>query len=291
MKPLCTGIALLLLLGAAAAELPDVVAKYGSRELKKELFKNFNLPPSPAERSKVLKKLVDTEVYLLIIRDLLERSGIAPDADTARRYLLMRKKALPAPRSGGNFFKELEKQTSRGDFQLKCALYFTFYAVEPGLVEPAEEEIMKHYARHKDSFRTPVESRLAIFKAGPSGSDGKKQADLILSRLRQGEEFSALARQFDPQGRENAPELQTYAQRYFKEIQALPAGGFTAVENENGIFIIKVVSRKESAFLSYTEASFYIRELLSSQKLKLTLEKYMGEMLKKNPVQYFFQLP
>ena len=289
MKLLCTVAALSAFLTAAAAELPEVVAKFGSRELKKDLFKNFHLPDSPAERGKVLKKLVDTEVYLLIVRDLLGRSGIAPDANTARRYMLMRKNATHAPESGKSFFKAMEQQISKSDFQLKCALYFTFYAVSPQLVEPDDGAIMKYYARNKDSFRTPVESNLSIFKAGSNNSEGKKQAEIILSRLKQGEDFTSLARQFDPEGRKDAPK--PYAQKYFKEIQALPVGGVTAVENENGIFIVKVVSRKESAFLSYTGASFYIRELLSSQLLKLTLEKYMGEILKKSPVQYFFQVP
>lgn len=289
MKLLCTAAVLIAFSTALAAELPEVVAKFGSRELKKEHFKNFRLPDSPGERNKLLKKLVDTEVCLFIIRDLLARSGITPDTGTARRYMLMRKKVLTSPESGKSFFNDLEKQTSKSDFQLKCALYFTFYAVDPKLVEPDEGSVMKYYARNKDRFQTPVESNLAIFKAGSNNSEGKKQAEIILSRLKQGEDFTALARQFDPDGRKDAPK--PYAQKYIKEIQALPVGGVTAVENENGIFIVKVISRKESAFLSYTEASFYIRELLSSQLLKLTLEKYMGEILKKSPVQYFFQVP
>ena len=77
-----------------AAELPDVVAKFGNTELKKSRFSSRQLPADPAERNRTLKKWVDTEVCLLIVRSLLDRSGIAPAAPAAQRYTALRKSQL-----------------------------------------------------------------------------------------------------------------------------------------------------------------------------------------------------
>ena len=54
-----------------AGELPPVVAKFGTTELRREQFRTFSLPDKPDARRKELKKLVDTEVYLIILRQLL----------------------------------------------------------------------------------------------------------------------------------------------------------------------------------------------------------------------------
>ena len=70
-----------------AAELPEVVAKFGNVELKRELFLRFRLPDAPGERQTALKKLVDTEVYLILVRRLLEQSGIPVDAAVTKELL------------------------------------------------------------------------------------------------------------------------------------------------------------------------------------------------------------
>lgn len=273
-----------------AAELPDVVAKFGNTELKKSRFSSRQLPADPAERNRTLKKWVDTEVCLLIVRSLLDRSGIAPAAPAAQRYTALRKSQLGESKNSA-FIASLEKQISHPDFCLKAALYFTFYAAVPSSVEPSEEEIRLHYSLNREKFRTPVQHTLAFFKVGAPGDANRKQAKNILARLKQGEDFYALAKQFDPQGREAPSRTRPYDQKYLAEISKLAPGESSFLETPEGIFIVKVQSKKESSYLPLTEVRPYIREVLSGRKLKETLEQYIREILAKTPVIYNFQVP
>ena len=271
----------------AAAFLPEIVARFGTVELKKERFQRFDLPASPAERKATLKKLVDTEIYLIIVRRLLERSGIAPDAVTARRYVEMRKKKFSSsPQTG--FFKTLDASINKPEFQLKCALYFTFYAADPATVEPTSDEIRQHYYLNREKFRLPVKSELALFRAGAKDPTGKKQSEVILARLRQGEDFYALAKQSDPKGRGKNTTPDPELRPYFKKVKEIPAGSWGAVETPKGIYIVKVLSRSAGSYRSFEETEPYITEMLSSARLKNSLEQYMREIIAKNPVRYFF---
>ena len=287
MKLLTAALLFFFALHLSGAELPDVVARFGKVELRKERFQLFNLPSEGESRRQMLKKLVDTEVRLMIVRDLLSRSGIAPDFLTAKRYIDMRRKQF-AGKVPEAQFKNLEKNINHNSFRLKCALYFTFYAADPKTVEPAPEDIRRHYDLNREQFRKPVETLLSMFRAGKPLAEGKKNASLILARLRQGEDFYALAAQFDPEGHKKnaapAPELRPY----FKKVREMEPGAVEAVETPRGIFIVKVVSKSAPSFRPLSETLLYVTETLSSRKLKASLEQYMREILAKTPVQYCF---
>jgi hypothetical protein len=285
LRLVIAGIFLFFVCGAT--ELPETLARFGNIDLKSTDFKGFDIPAEPAQRRAVLKKLVDTQIYLIIVRRLLQHSGIAPDALTAGRYVAMRKRQFPGKQTEA-FFRELEKKISQPEFQLKSALFFTFYAADKSTVEPTEAEIRQHYELNREKSQLPVKSDLALFRAGGNDSSGKEKAGLILARLRQGEDFYSLAKKFDPQGREkgmpHAPELQPY----FKGVKDLGPGMSKAFETPRGIFIVKVLSRSPKAYTPFESARPYITEMLSSARLKNSLEQYMREMIAKTPVQYFF---
>ena len=271
---------------SAAEVLPDTVAVFGKTEIKKERFKNFRLPNDPAERRKQLKKLIDTEIYITVIRQLLSLSAIAPDENTARRYIDFRK-----VQCGGNFpetfRKSLESQIKKSDFQLRSALYFTFYAAAPAAVEPSIADISRHYDLNREKFHIATDSKFGIFRAGNNDEKGRKNAAVILSRMRQGEEFDALAGQFDPAGMirssggKDRPEL-TAAVKNMKE------GETRAVPTGSGIYMIKMISKGSRTAIPLHESAPYIREMLSGMMLKNALEQYISEVLAKNPVKYFF---
>ena len=281
-----TGV-IFLLFKLTAAGLPETLARFGNIELKKERFQRYNIPSSPAQRRAVLKKLVDTEIYLIIVRQLLQRSRIAPDALTARRYVEMRRKQFPG-KSSSLFLKQLEQNISKQEFQLKCALYFTFYGADPATAEPKEFEVRQHYELNRKQFQLPVKTDWALFRAGKNDEQGKEQARLILSRLRQGEDFYVLAKKFDPEGRKKGNSSAAALGTYFKKVEKIAPGESTSVETPEAIFIVKVISRSPAAYRSFEETRLYITEMLSSARLKNSLEQYMSEMIAKNPVQYFF---
>ena len=283
---LITGV-LFLLLNFPAAELPETLARFGNIELKKDRFQRYTLPSSPGQCRAVLKNLVDTEIYLIIVRQLLQRSRIAPDALTARRYVEMRKKQFPG-KTSPSLLKQLEQNISKPEFQLKCALYFTFYAADPATVEPKDIEVRQHYELNRKQFQLPVQTNWALFRAGKNDEQGKEQARLILSRLRQGEDFYLLAKKFDPEGRKKGNSSAAALGTYFKKVEKIAPGESTSVETPEAIFIVKVISRSPAAYRSFEETRLYITEMLSSARLKNSLEQYMSEMIAKNPVQYFF---
>lgn len=280
-------IAVLSLFRLGAADLPEVLARFGDTEIKGAHFSHFSLPSASEEKKAVLKKLVDAEIHLTIVRQLLERSGIPPSPDTAERYISFRKN-----QNGSRFSKSFEatlrSSASNKDFQLKCALFFTFYVAAPTAVDPDKDAIIRHYLLNKDKFRTPGESRFSVFRAGNDDEKGQKQSSLILARLRQGEDFLALAREFDPEGRQRNNTLPEGQKHFFNVLQDIPVNQCASIKTPAGIFIVKVTSRQPSRNASLEEARPYIRELLSGMMLKSALEQYMREILAKNPVRYFF---
>ena len=267
-------------------ELPPVVAKFGAAELKREQFKNFPLPEQPDARRRELKKLVDTEVCLLILRQLLELSKIPPDGNTARRYVELRRKQY-AGKLPPATAKSLESRIGDKGFQLKSALYFTFLAAAPERVEPTPEAVGQHYELNKASFRKPVKSEIALFRVGGNDEKGRAQAKAVLMRLRQGEDFQALARQFDPGGsRGRAPAEDKLP--FERALLELKPGQTLPVPTASGIYMLKLVSRTDGEYIPLSEAAPAIREILSSRMLKEALEQYIREILAKTPVQYFF---
>ena len=287
MKQLFLIFLFLLLPFRGVAVLPETVARFGTVELKKERFQRFDLPASPGERKAALKKMIDTEVYLIIIRQLLERSGISPDAVTAKRYVEMRKKKFRSSSQTG-FFKTLDAGINKPEFQLKCALYFTFYAADPATVEPTSDDVRQHYYLNREKFRLPVKSELALFRAGANDPAGRKRSEVILARLRQGEDFYARAKQYDPQGRGNGAPPEPELRPYFKKVKEIPVGSWGAIETPRGIYIVKVLSRAPGSYRSFEETAPYITEMLSSARLKNSLEQYIREIIAKTPVRYFF---
>lgn len=289
MKLFFTTLLLCAVVCSRGEELPEVVAKFGTVEIKRSRFQNVPLPASQAERNRTLKRLVDNEVYMLIVRNLLDRSGIYPLPRVAERYVAMRRNQSSGA-FAREFIKKLEQQIYKRDFQLKSALYFTFYAAIPSSVEPDDEEVRSHYLLNLEKFKTPVQRDIVLFKAGANDAQGKANAAAVLSRLRQGEDFIALAGQFDPEGRNTAAFREGFTRKYFAQIKDLPAGKAISVASSDGIFVVKMVSRKEPEAIPQAETASYIREMLSSRKLQKTLEQYIREILAKNPVTYFFQV-
>lgn len=279
--------ALLLMPALPAAELPETLARFGNIELKRERFQRFNIPAAPGQRRAALKKLVDTEIYLIIVRQLLQRSRIAPNAATAQKYIDMRKKQFPGKHTDP-FFASLEKNVSNPEFQLKSALFFTFYAADPMTADPNAAEVRRHYELNRKKFQYPVKSNLAIMRAGANDDSGKEKAALILARLRQGEDFYTLAKQFDPAGRKPGTPPSPELRSYFKSVDSMAQGESRAIGTPRGIYVVKVLSRSSAQYRSFEEVKPYITEILSSARLKNSLEQYMREIIAKNPVQYFF---
>lgn len=272
--------------GVRGEELPEVLAKFGTVEFRKEHFRQFRLPVDREERRRTLKNLVDTQVCLIIVRKLLELSRIPADEKTARRYVALRRAQF-----GGKlpevFAKDLESRVKHPDFQLKSALYFTFLAAEPSSVEPSPVEVGRHYDLNRESFRKPVKSEIALFRVGKNDEAGRERTRLILGRLRQGEDFQALARQFDPQGVRGAIPAGN-APLFERAVRELKPGEARPVPAGSEIFMLKLVSRSEGELIPLAEAAPAIRELLSGRMQKDALEQYIREVQSKTPVQYFF---
>ena len=280
-------IAVLFLFPLTAAEFPEILARFGNTEIKKERFSTFQLPSDPSQKKVALKKLVDAEIHLTIVRQLLERSGIPPAPGTAERYISFRKKQHGGKLAAA-FEQTLHAAASKADFQLKSALFFTFYVAAPSAVDPDKDAISRHYLLNKEKFRTPGKSNFAIFRAGANDDEGKKRSELILARLRQGEDFFSLAREFDPEGRQRNNTLPPGQQYFFSSLKDVPVNQSTSIKTPAGIFIVKVLSRQQTRPASLEEATPYIREILSGMMLKTALEQYMREMLNQTPVRYFF---
>lgn len=144
-----------------------------------------------------------------------------------------------------------------------------------------EEQIIKYYQDHIEEFKKSDDQ---VYLAGifliQNNSDNEeesaeliKKGEMILSRIKNGEDFGALAKEFSQgPGTEEGGELGAFRTSQIDQdlvdiIKNLPEGGVSdLIKRENGIQIIKLVKRDEGETKSLEEVRDSIYGKLYSQE-------------------------
>jgi peptidyl-prolyl cis-trans isomerase C len=159
-------------------------------------------------------------------------------------------------------------------------------------VTVSEADLKEYYTQNKEKLGVPeqVRARHILFNVDPASSeDEKKQtkarAQAILKRVKAGEDFEKLARDYsdDQTSKKKGGDL-----GYFSPGQMVPEfegvafytdPGETSdiVETKYGYHIIKVVDHKEARQRSFAEMKDYIKEKLQQQLVMFKVEKFIRE--------------
>ena len=162
-----------------------------------------------------------------------------------------------------------------------------------------DEEIEKYYKGHPDEFKVPEKVKvshilIAVSKDASEKEKGEKkaQAEEILARIKGGEDFTSLAKQFSDDGktkkRGGVMGFFTKGSKdpEFEEVAfSLKKGEVSGVVlTKDGYHIIKLLDRKPGKIKTLEEAKTRIRNKLQQKKRNEAVEKLLADLKAKNKV-------
>ncbi|MBW2609131.1 MAG: SurA N-terminal domain-containing protein [Deltaproteobacteria bacterium] len=144
-----------------------------------------------------------------------------------------------------------------------------------------EKRILQYYQRHKEEYCTEAKVHLAgIFLNNKSDNEKglrelSKKGEDILTRLRKGEDFGKLAREFsEGPGADEGGDLGRFETDQLdpvlrKALKGIPEGGVSSpIIRGNGIQIIKLVNREVYRVRPFEEVRDAINEILYKEEVE-----------------------
>ena len=158
-----------------------------------------------------------------------------------------------------------------------------------------EEEVRKYYDEHKGEFTSQGKVRLSIIflkqedPASTVEADAvKKKGELIMQKIRDGENFGALAKKYSQgPGADEGGDLGLFKEpdlnaEMAEIVKNLPAGGVSPlIITPNGIRIMKVTEKDPGGEKSFEQAQDAIRSILYRKELDAKYAEWVKELRKK----------
>jgi peptidyl-prolyl cis-trans isomerase SurA len=165
-----------------------------------------------------------------------------------------------------------------------------------------DEKVKEYYEAHKKEFSSPGEVHLAtIFlkreESDPTGAGGKvlEKARKILSRLKQGADFGALAKENSQgPGAQDGGDLGFFKTSQLdkvlgKTVDSLPTGGVSEpIIREGGVQIIKVLEKREAGLRPLSQVKEQIYDTLYKAEVNKRFVSWIKELRDKSYIKVLF---
>ncbi|MGI6585537.1 MAG: foldase [Gracilibacteraceae bacterium] len=280
-----------------------VVAKVSGEEIKKEEFnKMFNIFKTQYEqqfgtevwdqevegrkfgdvaREKLLDMLIDEKLQLKRAAEL----GIVTTDDEVNKEIENARKYFDSEERFNEFLKgqgidlEYFKESVKKDLTIsKLADKLTEN------ITVTDEELKNYYNAHQDEFMSVKASHILL--------DTKEEAEKMLARVKAGENFAELAKQYskDPSAKENSGDLDYFrhgdmVEPFEKAAFALKPGEISEiVQTDFGFHIIKV---EDSKLDKLEDVKEQLKGNMLYEKKSLEYGKLLEEMRKKAEIEKF----
>ncbi len=279
----------------------DVVTLY---ELNTRMTELTGMPPDALRRKsesqylemrrKVLDGLIEEKIALEKIKEMkIDISSQELDAAIERvkeQNNLTQEDLVAALKERGQTYEEyrarLKQELERRrliNYEVKNKIIIT------------EEEVKAYYDEHKDEFSTKGRVHLAMIflRQATPGDRGetqalKEKANRILQKIKSGEDFGALAKQFSsgPGAMEGGDlgvfKISELNPQMAASIKDLSSGEVSApIVMPSGIQIIKVVEKDEGGEKSFEQVQNIIRSDLYREKLDEAYSKWIKDLREK----------
>ncbi len=262
------------------------------RELSQEEQQDNSTPEQAAERQKnLLRDLIDQQLLLSRGKQL----GINADADVVRRLDEIRKQNHMS--SIDELQKAAEAQgVSFEDFKANIRNNIITQEVvrdEVGSkLQLSQAQEQAYYEAHKQEFAQPEQVRLSeILIATPADptdaqvAAAKAKADEISAKIKAGQDFAALAKQYsaDPTGTQGG-DLGSYKRGALAKVLEddtfdLPVGGVTApIRTRQGFVILKVTDHQKAGVPPLKDIEPQIQEAMYMEQMQPALRAYLTKL-------------
>ena len=289
------------------AQLPDVVARVNGEPVPRSdferLIKNIEASrgPIPAERrDEVLRGALDQLItYTVMKQEAAARGMSIADADLDTRL-----KQMQGPMSQEQFDKALaDRSTShaqlRSDARMDMMIDKMMEAEVSTTVDATEAEAKEFYDKNPDKFKQgeAVRASHILVMANETTDDAAKKGarekiDGILKRVRAGEDFAKLAKEFSDDGsKDQGGDLGFFGRGqmvppFEQAAFALKPGEVSdVVTTQFGYHIIKLAERREASTVPYEKVKPQIVEYLTNQKKKERVDAFIEEARKRAKIE------
>jgi parvulin-like peptidyl-prolyl isomerase len=224
----------------------------------------------------------------------LLQEDAARRAEFVRQLLLTRMVAEKARAAGFDKRSEVREQLGYLVDQFLTGEYIDKVVVAD--VPVPEQELKKYYQEHEKNFLLPdaVKARHIFFEAVMDAAPEVKgkaraKAEEVLTRLRKGEEFSSLAKEFsqDADSAAKGGELgwispgKTNSEEFEKVLFALKAGETgDIVETPFGFHIIRVDERRDKRSATFDETREQILNRLKGELAQKKTQEFLDKLSK-----------
>jgi peptidyl-prolyl cis-trans isomerase C len=292
------------------ATLPDIVARVNGDPVSKMEFENAirSLEAQAGQgvpydkRNEVYRQVLDQLVgYKLLIQESKARKLVVADAEIDSQIAQMRKQ-FPDEDAFTKALAEQQLDVNKLRENVRSQMLVSrFMEMEIGpSIQVTDADIQAFYDQNKAQFNQPETMRAShILIRFPENADeaaksqARTRADAVLTKLKAGGNFAALAKEFsqDAASAANGGDL-----GFFAKAQMPPAFGDVAftlkpgqmsglVESQVGYHIIKAAEHRAARVVPLTEASAEIRQFLTQQQQQEKAEAYVNTLKAKAKIE------
>jgi parvulin-like peptidyl-prolyl isomerase len=153
-----------------------------------------------------------------------------------------------------------------------------------------QDEMAKYYSTHPTDFQHPDIVRTSHILIQPAGDSpeqdalAKQRAEAILARVKKGEDFAKLAKEYSVDGSASQggdigfAAKDNLAPEYADAAFSLPVGGVKLVKTDYGYHILKVTDRKKEGLSTLEEVKDRLATFLKDQKSQAELTKLVNKL-------------
>ena len=300
---------------ALKIKLPKVVAQVNgvdisgdtiSRELKKAVqqYKKRGMPLNASQEKSAAKKLIDDEIGRTLLVLKAKDSGINITKDMLEKRL---KEVQANFRSDAVFEHKLADRGMTLD-QYRAELETDLYMdqiikkeIEPKIKIP-ENETRDYYEKNKNKFESQEKVRASIILLKFNPKEGKageqkalKKFESILDQVRNGADFSAMAKKFSQDSLASKggdlgffarkQMLPAFSQRAFK----MKAGEVSDIfRTGHGFHILKVTDKKPAEASPFEAEKEKIKNFLIQKKVSQATRDYIEVLKKQAKIKTYF---
>ena len=300
---------------ALKIKLPKVVAQVNgvdisgdtiSRELKKAVqqYKKRGMPLNASQEKSAAKKLIDDEIGRTLLVLKAKDSGINITKDMLEKRL---KEVQAKFRSDAVFEHKLADRGMTLD-QYRAELETDLYMdqiikkeIEPKIKIP-ENETRDYYEKNKNKFESQEKVRASIILLKFNPKEGKageqkalKKFESILDQVRNGADFSAMAKKFSQDSLASKggdlgfftrkQMLPAFSQRAFK----MKAGEVSDIfRTGHGFHILKVTDKKPAEASPFEAEKEKIKNFLIQKKVSQATRDYIEVLKKQAKIKTYF---
>lgn len=157
-------------------------------------------------------------------------------------------------------------------------------------VTVTQEELAKYYSSNPEQFNHPDIVRTSHILIQPAGESAdqdakaKERAEALLARIKKGEDFAKLAKEYSVDSSASRGGDIGFATRvaldpeYAEAAFSLPVGGIKLVKTQYGYHILKVTDKKKEGVSTLEEEKESLTEFLKREKAQAELTKLVNQL-------------